>query len=424
MSKKICFLTGTRADFGKQKSLMRTVEASPSFECHIVATGMHLLREHGYTYGEIRDQGFGHLHKFSNQAPFERMEMQLANTIRGLTKLLDRIRPDLLVVHGDRVEALGGATAGALRNIRVAHIEGGELSGSVDELLRHATSKMSHAHFVSNGTAAARLRQLGEDPATIFMIGSPEVDVMLSDNLPSLDAVRERYEIPFDEYAIALYHPVTTEARRQRTYATAFVDALDASGDRFVVIHPNNDRGTEKILTAYGKLRNDPRFRLLPSMRFEYYLTLMRNARYVIGNSSSGVRECPQYGVPSVNIGTRQNNRSRHATIFDVRSDAAAILAGIAQAKALTHREPSQTFGDGKSAKRFMDTILSARFWRIPLQKQFIDLPAGSPPQAPGLRRYPHPRTATRASDMQKFAQGTTSAARATRGNGQGKARR
>ncbi len=374
MKKHICFLTGTRADFGKLKPLIRAVESSPNFTYTIIATGMHLLPTHGLTYYEIQESGFKHIHTFANQSSFEPMELQLANTIRGLSSFFETRKPDLLVIHGDRVEALGGAIAGSLRNILVAHIEGGELSGSVDELLRHATTKMSHVHFVSNAGAARRLKQLGENPATIFSIGSPETDIILSGALPSLAQVKKHYEIPFAEYAVATFHPVTTEPDLQRTYAEEFVAALHDSGDRYVVIYPNNDQGSEKILTEYSRLKDPKRFRLLPSMRFEYFLALMKHAQYLIGNSSAGIREAPLFGVPSVNIGTRQQNRHHAASIVQSTYRRQDILQAIVKAKNQGAHPVSHHFGNGGSADAFLQTLSSPGFWKTPIQKQFIDI--------------------------------------------------
>jgi len=194
MKKKILFITATRADFGKLKSLIQAVKEANDFEYQIFGTGMHMLAKYGGTIKEIPRSGFDNLFTFMNQVEGESMEVVLANTIIGLSRYLAENDIDLIVVHGDRVEALAGATVGALRNVLVAHIEGGEISGTVDELMRHAISKLSHVHFVANDKAEQRLKQLGEDPDAIHCIGSPDVDVMLSDELPSLEVAKARYE--------------------------------------------------------------------------------------------------------------------------------------------------------------------------------------------------------------------------------------
>lgn len=373
MKKKILFLTGTRADFGKLKPLINAVKESDDFEYQIFATGIHLLSKYGGTVKEIYRSGFENIFTYMNQVEGEDMEIILANTITGLSRYLHEYQVDMIVVHGDRVEALAGATAGALRNILVTHVEGGEISGTIDELMRHAISKLSHIHFVASDTAEKRLRQLGESPETIFKIGSPDVDAMLSAELPSLDQVKQRYEIPFGEYAVAMLHPVTTEYDKQLMHAEIFVETLLMSKNNYVVVYPNNDNGSNFIFDAYRKLEGKQNIRLFPSLRFEYFLTLLKYASFLIGNSSAGIHEAPIYGIPTINIGTRQQNRFRYESIFDVEFDITSILNLINQFDSFTRYQPCTYYGDGKSAARFMKA-LSSQVWSINNQKQFKDL--------------------------------------------------
>jgi UDP-N-acetylglucosamine 2-epimerase (hydrolysing) len=372
--KRILFLTGTRADFGKMKRLIHAVEASEEFEAWIFATGMHMLARYGSTVKEIHNAGFKRVFEHINQdgSVNSQMDIALANTIQGLGHYVREFPPDLMVVHGDRVEALAGAVVGALRNILVGHIEGGEVSGTVDELIRHAVTKLSHLHFISTEEARKRLIQMGERPESIFVIGSPDIDVMLSDTLPGLEEVKSRYEIQFSDYAIFSYHPVTTELEGLASRVHAVLDAIQASGWNFVVIYPNNDAGADVILAALGRLENNRRMRLIPSMRFEYFLTLLKNARAIVGNSSAGIHEASVYGVPVVNIGTRQMNRFRHESIRDVGEDRDAILAALRGLP--TTGIPSRHFGKGDSASRFIKELRSPELWVTPRQKQFHDL--------------------------------------------------
>src|SRR6476646_1952700 len=209
--RKIVFLTGTRADFGKLKSLIEILKTNKQFEVHIFATGMHMDNKYGYTVHEIEKCGYDNIYKYINHDSESIMDITLSRTIDGFANYIRNVKPDLIVVHGDRIEALAGATVGALNNILVAHIEGGELSGTVDELIRHAVSKLSHTHFVANSEAAQRLRQMGELSESIYVIGSPDMDVMLSENLPRIDIVKKYYDIEFNSYALSIFHPVTTE---------------------------------------------------------------------------------------------------------------------------------------------------------------------------------------------------------------------
>jgi len=378
--KKILFLTGTRADFGKLKPLINAVAHHPAFEYEIFATGMHLLARYGNTLGELYKAGFEHVFPCFNQDSTNSadMDMVLANTVRGLGHFVRERRPDLIVVHGDRLEALAGAIVGAFNNILVAHVEGGEVSGTIDELIRHAVSKLSHVHFVANDEARRRLIQLGERPQHVFVIGSPDIDVMLSPELPALETVRQKYAIPFSAYGIFLYHPVTTELNKLEQHIQESVAALKRSGVDFVVIYPNNDIGSATILHELETLAGNPHFRLLPSMRFEYFLTLLKNAQVIVGNSSAGIREAPVYCVPTINLGTRQKNRFSYPTIVNIGEERADIAAALRQLS--HHPDPCREFGLGDSARRFLDILCQDSFWNIPQQKQFQDMPAPERP--------------------------------------------
>ncbi len=379
---KIVFITGTRADFGKLKSLMLEVDASEKFELSIFATGMHNLSLYGFTEIEIYraglskslTKGIPNIYSYINQIPGESMDLILANTINGLSRYVHEHKPDLLVVHGDRVEALAGAIVGALRNILVAHIEGGERSGTIDELIRHAVTKLSHIHFVANNEASDRLRQLGEDPQSIYIIGSPDIDIMFSPDLPDLETIKNRYDISFKEYYIVLFHSVTTELENLRENTENLVSALIESELNYVVIYPNNDIGCEEIFKSYKRLESNSRFRILPSMRFEYFLTLLKNAKSIIGNSSAGIREAPAFSVYSINIGTRQNHRYEYESIINVNNDKNSILEAITKVSDLPRPQPSTYFGDGKSAKYFIDALNTETLWQTPKQKVFWDL--------------------------------------------------
>jgi UDP-N-acetylglucosamine 2-epimerase (hydrolysing) len=371
--KRILFVTGTRADYGKLKPLMAAVKDAPDFEYRIFGTGMHNLAKYGNTIVEIEKSGFDNLFTFMNQVDGEDPEVILANTIAGLSRFLHENPVDLIVVHGDRLEALAGATVGAFRNIRVAHVEGGEVSGTVDELIRHAVSKLSHIHFVANDIAKKRLLQLGEVEESIIVIGSPDIDVMLSEGLPTLSEALDHYEVPFRDFAIGMLHPVTTERNQQRANAEIFVQALIESDDNFVIVYPNNDAGSDEILEVLTSLQGNSRFKIFPSLRFEFYLVLLRNAQYIVGNSSSGIHEAPVYGLPTINIGTRQNNRSQHESILNVPFDLAAIQQGIDRAKCAGRFSSSFHFGRGDSARRFLETLRGS-IWRLPNQKLFRDL--------------------------------------------------
>lgn len=373
--KKLLFITGTRADFGKLKPLMHAVCDSDDFECTIFVTGMHLMAKYGSTYREVVKEGFEDIYSYVNQSEDESMDLVLASTVSGLARYVSEAQPDMIVVHGDRLEALAGAIVGSFRNILVCHIEGGERSGTIDEMIRHSVTKLSHVHCVANQEASERLQQMGEDPKSIFITGSPDIDIMLSDGLPTIEETRERYELEFERYGIVLYHPVTTiPAETVREQADALVDALLESDLNYVVIYPNNDEHSKEIFEAYKRLEGKPNFRFYPSLRFEHFLTLLKEANFIVGNSSAGIREAPVYCVPTVNLGTRQDNRFYSDSIITVPEAPQSILRAIQQADSMNQCEQCLYFGRGNSMELFMDLLRNGGVWATKPQKQFLDI--------------------------------------------------
>jgi len=374
--KKIIFLTGTRADFGKLKSLISITQQRKEYEVHLFVTGMHMNSLYGSTIDEIRKNGFDNIYPFINHDSIDNMDRTLAKTIDGFSHFIAEIKPDLIVVHGDRVEAMAGAIVGSLNNIVVAHIEGGEVSGTIDELIRHAVSKMSHIHLVANEKAKTRLIQLGELPSTIFILGSPDLDLMNPKKLPKLSDVKKYYNIEFDNFAIAMFHPVTTEFKSIQKDAKEFVNSLIDSDENYIVIYPNNDLGSHEILNEYKRLEGNRNIRLFPSLRFEYFLVFLKNSNYIVGNSSAGIREASYYGTPTVDIGSRQNNRSQGVSISHANNESNSILRGINLAKNfkknITNKDSN--FGHGNSDQIFLKLLDGDKIWSLDCQKQFQDL--------------------------------------------------
>lgn len=368
--RKILFITGTRADYSKLKPLISAVKAHPlQFDCAVFVTGMHMLSDYGSTHFEIGQVGNWD-YRFVNQTEADAPAQVLAKTVTGLADFVAESKPDLLVLHGDRLEALSAAIVGAMGNTRVAHIEGGEVSGTVDDSVRHAITKLAHLHFVSNADAKKRLIRLGEDPGTIFEIGSPELDLMNSSSLPNLAEVKRRYDLPFQSYSISILHPVHSEADESRRQAEIYVKALEVSGRNYVVIESNNDLGSTALRPVLRTLSDKPNFRVLPSMRFEYFLTLLKNSDFIIGNSSTGVREAPHYGIPAVDVGTRQHKRSSSPMILNSEFELNSLLKAISWALG-AQRIEDRRFGNGQSAKKFVQLLLKDGVWNAPLQKYF-----------------------------------------------------
>lgn len=371
MTRSLLFVTGTRADFGKLEPLAIAAR-DKGFEVGFFVTGMHMLDRYGLTKNEVHRLAGVRVHEFLNQRPGDPQDIILAKTVIGFSDYVTEHRPDLVIIHGDRVEALATALVAATNYIRSAHVEGGEVSGTIDEVFRHCNTKLASHHFVSSEAAAERVRALGEPADRIHVIGSPELDFHAAPSGVTIDQVRARYDIPFNDYGIAVFHPVTSEAATMGAQAAALFGALDASGRNFVVIAPNNDPGSEAVFAALDSLPKD-RFRVLPSMRFAHFSELMKNAKAMIGNSSAGVREAPFLGIPSLDIGTRQTNRSDAPSItFAAASDRDVIarFLGDTWGRSFPRHE---AFGAGRAAERFVEVLDDPAFWDGTLQKKFHD---------------------------------------------------
>lgn len=375
MKKEIVFLTGTRADYGKLKSLMMKVEHSSHFNLHVFITGMHMLKQYGSTFKEIEKDGYLNIFKFINQRTNTSMDTALSETIMGLSNYVNEVKPDLIVIHGDRLEALAGAIVGAFNNIKVAHIEGGEVSGTIDESIRHAITKFAHVHFVANEESKERIMQLGEEEEAVYIIGSPDIDIMYSENLPTMEDLNNRYGIDFENFGILMYHPVTTEPKELKNNIKNVVDAVIESNRNYVVIFPNNDFGSETILKELRRLKDNPKFKVFPSIRFEHFLSLLKYADFMMGNSSAGVREASVYGTPSINIGNRQQGRvdPSNQLILNADNDKESILDKLEEIKDIDC-EPTSLFGKGNSDELFIEILEKDSIWDGDFQKRFVDL--------------------------------------------------
>lgn len=375
MKKKIIFVTGTRADFGKMKSIIISLQLQKHYKVYVFITGMHLLREYGFTWQEIKKSNISNLIKFKNHKFDQEEDLTFSRTITGFSKIIKKIKPNLVVVHGDRIEAFAASVSSILNNTLVGHIEGGEVSGTKDELIRHSISKLSTFHFVSNLKAKKRLLQLGENKKNVFISGSPEMDIINSKNLPTIEECKKKYNIRYNNYAIFIYHPVTNELSKLDKQIRIIINCLIKSKFNYIIIYPNNDPGSNKILKLYQTYKKNKNLKFFPSTRFEYYISLLKNSKFIIGNSSSGVREAPSMGVPSINIGNRQQNRSNSKSIMNVncnmKSLDKAIKSVLSENKTLS---VYKDFGKGNSYKKILSILNQKSFWKTNQLKQFNDL--------------------------------------------------
>ena len=371
MPRHLLFVTGTRADFGKLEPLAIAAQ-SAGFRISFFVTGMHMLEQYGLTKLEVRRMADAGVHEFLNQRAGDPQDLVLAKTVMGFSDFVTEQRPDLIVVHGDRVEALACGLVAATNYIRSAHIEGGEVSGTIDEIFRHCNTKLASHHFVSSVQAGRRVMGLGEPAEAVHVIGSPELDFHANPSGVSLAEVRARYGISFDHFGICIFHPVTSEAQTMGAQAQALYASLIQSQRNFVVIAPNNDPGSDAIFAAMQALPSE-RFRILPSMRFAHFSELMKNAAVMVGNSSAGVREAPFLGLPSLDIGTRQTNRASAPSLASATAYDTAAIQSFLKTQWGQAYPPHTGFGEGRAADRFVEILQDPAFWASDLQKRFHD---------------------------------------------------
>jgi GDP/UDP-N,N'-diacetylbacillosamine 2-epimerase (hydrolysing) len=354
--RRLVYLTGTRADFGLMQSTLQRIAATPGLRLEIAVTGMHLSVAHGNTVHEVRASGL----QICAEIPLDMgtrtgasMALGVAACLRAMTELLERERPDFLLVLGDRGEMLAGAIAALHVGVPCVHIHGGERSGTVDEPVRHAISKLASYHFVATEGSRDRLLRMGEDGARIFVTGAPGLD-----GLAELGAMaREectrslglRSSAPF---ALALFHPVVQQATEAGAQTNALLLALQRVGLPVVWLEPNADAGSREVIAALDAAplpAGSVRLRHVPRSLFA---AAMRHCEVLAGNSSAGIIEAATFGTPVVNIGDRQRLRERNPNVADVPVEDGAIEAGIRAAIAHGRWACDNPWGDGKAGER------------------------------------------------------------------------
>ena len=370
--KRIVFLTSTRADFGKLKSLIKITKSNRNFDVSIIVTGMHMLDRFGNTYQEVIKAFKNNITRFINQNSNDKLEVILHKTIKKLSTIIKKKKPDLIIVHGDRVESLAFALVGSLNHILTAHVEGGEISGTIDDSIRHAITKLSHIHFVGSSIAKKRILNMGEKKESIYEIGSPDMDIIINKKLPDFKTVKKRYDIKFDNYSILMWHPVTSQLKTLANDTKNLINFLNKLNRNFVIVYPNNDPGSSIIINKYESIKSK-KFKILRSLRFEHFLSLLKNSKFIIGNSSSAIYEAPMFNIPAINIGNRQHKRVKSRLI---KNTEVKDLSEIAINNFIKNYRVNKTnlFGRGKSDIKFLNTISNKNFWETSNQKFFNDV--------------------------------------------------
>ena len=332
--RKVFILVERRADYSRYKPILEKLKADPFFETYLVVTGICLLENHGKDISYIENDGFeinATIPMFDLETEDSGGEMvrSMARVLSGVVTELEKAKPDVVLSGFDIGGNFAVTVAASHMNIPVAHIQGGEVTGSIDESIRHAMSKFSHIHFPATEDARNRLIKIGENPEDIYVVGCPSIDVLV--NTPYVDkAVLEaKYNLDFFKpFVIMIQHPVTTEMKSSLDQIKETIDVIKRMDIQVLALLPNNDAGHSKIIE---EIKNSG-IKWYPSLSTIDFINIYRNAWALVGNSSSGIHETPTFKIPAVNIGNRQMGRERAANVIDVPNNAVAIEAGINKA--------------------------------------------------------------------------------------------
>ncbi len=378
MSKrKICVVLTTRGNYAKMKSVIRSIQSDPRLELQLVLGGMVVLEK----YGRILNTPEGQRLPVARTINFviEGESLSTMSKSAGLAMIefstaFDDMRPDVVIVIADRFECLPISMAAAYMNIPVAHVEGGEVSGSIDESIRHSVTKLSHIHFPASGEAALRIERMGEDPGTIFPVGGTSMDAIRELDLNDMEPVR-KYQRDYGmgplidlkprDYLVLIQHPVTTEYEANLVHVRETIDALEALNMPTVWILPNMDAGSDginKAIRQFRESRQPAYIHFFKSLPIECYAPLLKNAACLLGNSSSGIRESAFLGTPSVNIGSRQNGRERGRNVIDVGYDKNEITEAVRRQLQHGPYEPDHVYGDGHAAEKIVNVLAEFQF--------------------------------------------------------------
>ncbi|MDP6127299.1 MAG: UDP-N-acetylglucosamine 2-epimerase [Dehalococcoidales bacterium] len=379
--KRVAVVTGTRADYGILNPVLRSIEAYQEQSLSLVVTGMHLSEEFGYTVREIEKDGFtidARVDMMPGNDRLEAMAESVGRGIIGLSQTWETLKPDVILVLGDRVEALAAAISGAYMNIPIAHIHGGDSSkGGLDEYARHAITKFAHIHFPATQKSAERIIKMGEDKWRVHMVGSPALDVILNEPLMPQESTIKKFGVDSSKpLVLMVQHPVTTAAEKAGQQMTETLEAVTATGHPVILVYPNADAGGRRmieILKDYEKRYTS--IKALKSLPRREYLGLMKVASVLVGNSSSGMIDAPSFGLPVVNIGSRQDGRERGNNVINVGHNREEITTAIIRALEDSDfldevKRGHNPYGDGKASSRIIKILSGIENTPRLLQKQ------------------------------------------------------
>lgn len=378
MSRKICVVVTARPSYARIRSVLEAIRAHPDLELQLVVAASALLDRYGNTDHVIESEGFTIDRRVYMVLEGENLVTSAKSTGLGTAELatvFDNLRPDLIITVADRYETMATAVAASYLNIPLAHIQGGEVTGSIDEKVRHAVTKLADVHFVATERAAERVIRMGERPDRVFNVGCPSIDVARRAlESPEFDVARlfesyggvgERLDLRRG-YIVVVQHPVTTEYEASRRHIEETLHAVAESGVPALWFWPNPDAGSDGTSKGIRNFREKHRVlhvHFFKNMPPEDFIRVLHHARCIVGNSSVGIRECSYLGVPAVNVGSRQEGRDRGRNVADVPYDRKAIRAAIEQHMTDGRLPSDPLYGDGRSGERIADHLT-----RVPLE--------------------------------------------------------
>ena len=375
--RKICVVITTRGNYAKMRSVISLILASPDLELQLVLGGMVVLEKYGRISSMLEDQQIPiarTIHFVIEGETLVTMSKSAGLAVTEFSTAFQDLKPDVVLVIADRFECLPIAMAAAYMNIPVAHVEGGEVSGSIDESIRHAITKLSHLHFAASAEAAKRIEMMGEDPRTIFAVGSTSLDVIRGLDLSNLDPVRQHQrdygmgtmiELVPQQYLVLIQHPVTTEYTENLANVRETIAALEELRRPTVWIMPNMDAGSDGINKGIRQFRETAKpdyVHFFKSLPIELYAPLLSNAACMLGNSSSGIRESAFLGTPTVNIGSRQHGRQRGKNVVDVSYARGEICHAVRRQIAHGRYDSDHLYGDGFAGDKIVGTLRTHEF--------------------------------------------------------------
>ena len=366
MTRKILSITGTRADYGLMTPVFQSICRSSVLNLELIVTGMHLLPEFETSLSKIRDDDFCPLHFVSMvlaEDSGKAMAQSLGFAIYGIAQIIDANKPDILLLQGDRGEMLAGAMTAAHMNLPIVHMSGGDYSGSIDDSIRNAISKFAHIHLTTCSLSTKRLLEMGETVERIFEVGEPGLDLINNmDFISPMELAREFHLDLFKPIILATQHPVTTEAELGAWQIEQTLEALAELKYQTIFTYPNSDSGGREMVKKLLNYKDKDFIRIIPNLGSAKYLSLMRIASVLVGNSSSGILEAPSFKLPVVNIGSRQYGRLRAGYIIDVDYNKNQIKKAIQYA--LTDEKYRvglavcvNPYGDGNTAAKTVDIL-------------------------------------------------------------------